>query len=799
MKRILIFSLNYYPRFIGGAEIAIKEITGRISPEQIEFHMVTLRFDSNLPKIEQIGNVLVHRIGFARKNPTIADLKRFPLHLNKYLYQYLATQKASSLHRLYHYDALWAMMAHSTGIPAAHFKSFHTNVPYILTLQEGDPSEYVEQMMRPVWRLFRRAFTIADRVQAISSYLLAWARRMGFVGHGEVIPNGVTIEKFVQKLNAKDLKHVQERLGKKPGDLFLVTTSRLVHKNGIDTVIAALAHLPAHVHFLIFGIGPLENALKAKAAALKLEERVHFAGEIPHEELPYVLAACDIFVRPSRSEGMGNSFIEAMAAGLPVIATQEGGIADFIFDEKRNPDKEPTGWAVNPDAPVEIAAAVKNILGNPEKAAHTAENAYRLVREQYDWDSIAIRMKEVFDTARVQEKDATDAHNARERLISQQVARVRSSTAGGAKPLNLLIATPLYPPNPGGPATYAKILEENLPSEGIQTIVVKFSDARSYPKALRHTAYFWSVLRAGRKADVILALDPVSTGLPASLAALLLRKPFAVKIVGDYAWEQGRQRFGITVPLDEFVSIKRTPLPVAALRAVQSWVARRARIIMVPSEYLKEIVLVWGISEKKIRIIHNAIELLDGGSVPDDVRTLPRPHVVTVARLVAWKGMRQLIDAVARVRASGRALSLTIVGDGPLRAELESHAQTELKTGYAFTGALPPEGVHAILKSADIFALNSSYEGLSHVLIEALKAGLPIVTTRVGGNAEVISEETGLLIGPGDTAALAEALRALAVNPELRAHFSRAAKERAKAFSTDLMLMRTKEVLSTVA
>ena len=77
MKRILIFSLAYYPRHVGGAEVALKEITDRLSPEEIEFHIVTLRFDSNLPKTEKIGNTVVHRIGFSRPSPSMSDLKKF--------------------------------------------------------------------------------------------------------------------------------------------------------------------------------------------------------------------------------------------------------------------------------------------------------------------------------------------------------------------------------------------------------------------------------------------------------------------------------------------------------------------------------------------------------------------------------------------------------------------------------------------------------------------------------------------------------------------------------------------------
>src|SRR4051812_7117496 len=106
-------------------------------------------------------------------------------------------------------------------------------------------------------------------------------------------------------------------------------------------------------------------------------------------------------------------------------------------------------------------------------------------------------------------------------------------------PMRLLIATPLYPPELGGPATYAKALEDGLPAHGNQVTLVKFGTVRHLGKGVRHLAFFWHIFTALKHADMVLALDPVSVGLPALLAARLRRKPFLVKVVGDYAWEQG--------------------------------------------------------------------------------------------------------------------------------------------------------------------------------------------------------------------------------------------------------------------
>ncbi len=397
-KKILIFSLAYFPKHVGGAEVAIKEITDRIDPRDYEFHMICLRFDSGLPRKEKVGNVLVHRIGFSTPSPTMADLKKFPLHLNKFLFQFLAPFYALWLSRKHRYDAIWAMMAHSCGVPAAIFKIFSPKTPYLLTLQEGDPIPEILAKVRPVMPLFKKAFMKADMVQAISQYLAKWARDMGFQGALEVIPNAVNAAHFSQNYSEQELSELKKKLGKKTGDVFVITTSRLVKKNACDDVIRALALLPKKYHFLILGTGPDEDMLRALARSKDVESRVHFLGQISHSDMPKYLKVSDVFIRPSLSEGMGNSFIEAMAAGLPVVATQVGGIADFLFDPEKNSDKAPTGRAVPPRDPEAIARAIKLFEKEKEKTQEIIRGAEKMVKEKYDWNLIARDMKEkVFD------------------------------------------------------------------------------------------------------------------------------------------------------------------------------------------------------------------------------------------------------------------------------------------------------------------------------------------------------------------------------------------------------------------
>ena len=403
-RRILIFSFAYYPRFVGGAEIAVKEITDRLAPESFEFDMVTLRLDKRLPKTEKIGNITVHRVGFAVKHDFSTDSLPWYLHINKYLFVWVGARKALALHRAKPYDAIWSLMATYSSFAAVIFKLFRPKVPFIFTLQDGDPIPYIRRRALPLYPLFKAMFTRADHIQAISRYLADWAREMGAKCPITVVPNAVDYElfsggtgeggadqaRFRGETAQAAAEALKEKLGKRDGDIFLVTTSRLVVKNAIGDVIDALRYLPANVKFLILGQGYEEAALKKKAADLKLSGRTIFMGFVPHADMPPYLHISDIFVRPSLSEGLGNSFLEAMAAGIPVIATPVGGIPDFLKDGE-------TGLMTEVGNPRSIAQKVEKLIKDRESREYIVKNARKMIEDGYQWKAIAERMKEIFD------------------------------------------------------------------------------------------------------------------------------------------------------------------------------------------------------------------------------------------------------------------------------------------------------------------------------------------------------------------------------------------------------------------
>lgn len=376
MRRVLIFSLTYYPRAIGGAEVAVKEITDRIDASEVEFDMITL--GGSGPAVEKIGNVTVHRIGNAPREANLPALM-------KILYVPFAAGKALLLHKQKPYDIVWPIMASYGGFAALIFKKFFRTVGMLLTIQEGDNFDRRTGIFNP---FFKQIFKSATRIQSISQFLADWSRQMGATCPIDVIPNGVDARIFSTKISDDEARALKEKLGKKDGDIFLVTTSRLVPKNGIADVIAALENLPVNVKFVIMGSGQLEGELKEQASKLKLDDRVLFLGFMPHAEMAKYVQISDIFIRPSLSEGLGNSFLEAMAAEIPVIATPVGGIPDFLVDGE-------TGLFCDVNNPKSIALKVEKLLKDRESRDYMVKNAKKMVEEKYGWEGIAQKMKEL--------------------------------------------------------------------------------------------------------------------------------------------------------------------------------------------------------------------------------------------------------------------------------------------------------------------------------------------------------------------------------------------------------------------
>jgi len=216
--------------------------------------------------------------------------------------------------------------------------------------------------------LQRQAYRFAHKIVANSA---AAAEQLVHEGirpsRIRVIPNGVQVDRFAARKPRSDIRTV-------------VTVANLRHEKAHEVLIDAAAMLTArhpHLRFLIVGDGPRRAALESLVAQHGLRPRVEFMGH--REDIEAILSDADLFVLPSRSEAFPNAAIEAMASGLPVVASAVGGLLDLIEPYR-------TGVLVPPDKPGALAAAIDALVSAPDRAARIGSAARETVATRYSFD-----------------------------------------------------------------------------------------------------------------------------------------------------------------------------------------------------------------------------------------------------------------------------------------------------------------------------------------------------------------------------------------------------------------------------
>lgn len=368
---------------------------------------------------------------------------------------------------------------------------------------------------------------------------------------------------------------------------------------------------------------------------------------------------------------------------------------------------------------------------------------------------------------------------------------------------NLLVATGIFHPEAGGPATYLREILPAVQKLGWNIRVLSYGDSAvsDYPytvNRIRRHVYPLRLARYGhaarghlRWADLVY-LQTIDLPLWGSR-----RAPRVIKIVGDQAWERCIRKAWIPPELtvDEFQTF-RAGLRARWQQASRSRQAAATDAVIVPSAYLRRMVIGWGAPAEKVRLIYNA---LPGVNRPDASRAVIRAELgwadsqtlLTVARLHPWKGIDYLIAAVAELPE----LRLVVVGDGPDKRRLQALA-APCEDRIRFTGALPQTDVRRLMVAADGLALYSSYEGLSHALLESLQLGTPVLASDRGGNPELVHDAiNGVLVPYANGSALRAGInRLLSQRDEYAAGTARGAER--FAFST--MVKETDQILRSL-
>lgn len=394
--------------------------------------------------------------------------------------------------------------------------------------------------------------------------------------------------------------------------------------------------------------------------------------------------------------------------------------------------------------------------------------------------------------------------------------------------MKLVLACEIYPPDIGGPATFIKrllpVLEENnfiqhQQGAGFSPSVLTYADnlastslvlglsaeagvikvSRKLPLPLRYAAYFFKLLKMARGADLIFAQGPTAAGLPAILVKKLLGKKVIIKVVGDVAWERSFNNGLVTDLLDDF-QVKDYGFKIEWQKKLRAWTVKNADLIITPSQYLKKMVLGWGADSTKVQVIYNSFAV---HSQPVDKLTVKKQLglegkiILSAGRLAPWKGFSALIELMPEFLKIDPAFKLIIAGSGPDQEKLEAQiVALGLAEKIKLIGQIAQAKMLSYYAAADIFILNSGYEGLSHALLEALSYSLPVLASAIGGNPEVIIDgENGLLFAYNNKEQIVEALGKISTNPELREKFSLASQKVLAKFSFAKMIAEYLTVL----
>jgi len=377
--------------------------------------------------------------------------------------------------------------------------------------------------------------------------------------------------------------------------------------------------------------------------------------------------------------------------------------------------------------------------------------------------------------------------------------------------MKIVIASGIYPPDIGGPATYSRLIAREFIKRGIDATVICYSDEkkefidqeekfeilrilRRHNILFRYWLYFWSLFKLAKNKDVIYAQGPLAAGFPAMLVSKILKKKFVIKIVGDYAWEQGVNQFRLKDLIEPFQS-KEYNFKVELIRKMQKLVVKKADKIIVPSEFLKKIVSEWGINPGKIFVVYNsAPEVKD---IKGDLK-IGGDIIVSGGRLEPWKGMDTLIEIMPDLLRENSNFKLVIIGYGPERDNLKFKIKNlKLENEVRLIDRLPHRELLEYFKTSKIFVLNSGYEGFSHLLLEAMAVGLPIITTNVCGNPEIVKDGyNGLLIDYNNKTQLKEAILRLWRDEDLQRKFSENGKRTVANFTSEKMINETINALN---
>ena len=365
--KILIIN-SEYPPIGGGAGNASAHIAARFAHMGHEIAVVTSRF-GKLPHLEQRQNLTLHRIPCLRQKQDRSN------PFEQLVFLISASIWTLGMVPRFKPNATLAFFGVPSGAIAWLLKRVF-GIPYIVSLRGGDvpgfrPYDFqrYHKILSPFLHLIWKD---ASAVVANSNGLRALANVFDARFEIPIIPNGVNLQEYAAEVRAWSPPR-------------LLSVGRLVHQKGLDLAMHALAELKdLEWEWCIAGDGPQINVLRSLANELGIQDRITFPGWRSHAELVECYKGSNLFLFPSRHEGMPNVVLEAMASGLPVVASRIAGNEELVLDGE-------TGLLFPSEDVESLCVALRKLLIDSSQRQKMGNASRRRVEALYSWENTAQR------------------------------------------------------------------------------------------------------------------------------------------------------------------------------------------------------------------------------------------------------------------------------------------------------------------------------------------------------------------------------------------------------------------------
>jgi glycogen(starch) synthase len=384
---VLMLSWEFPPRVVGGISSHVFDLSMALAKRSIDVHIVTCDFPG-APEYEQIGRVRVHRFNSKIPSPSFLG---WIFSMN----QSMAEKAIDIMNEIN--DNVDVIHAHDWLVAEAAIKLRDDfSKPLVSTIhatEMGRRGGIHNDYQRTINEVEQHLVSQSHELICCSKYM-AEQILCGFNVQNErvhVIPNGVDTNRFNVRVSTKQIKQRYSRSGER----IVSFVGRLVHEKGVHVLIGAVPKVLEKMHdvnFVIVGEGGMKDYLAQEAWDFGVASHVFFAGFVDEKTLISIYQASDAAVFPSLYEPFGITALEAMAAKTPVVVSDTGGLAEIVEHEK-------TGIKVYPDNSDSLAWGILRVLQNSSVGDRIQKNAYQRVAKEYDWNEIAEKTINVYESA----------------------------------------------------------------------------------------------------------------------------------------------------------------------------------------------------------------------------------------------------------------------------------------------------------------------------------------------------------------------------------------------------------------